>query len=183
MFLAWTCACVSVVRSPPSPSFLSLSPSRISLSSPPPSFCVFPALLSLLAVSGEQQRLHYRQGERVLPLLTHKHTHSYNTQLQCTVEITRGACHNHSAVNWCLSVVITRSSVVQADAAERKVRWWIVWQQLCDPVFNLLRTSEVTVAHLVRLVCCVFSLFLVSDFLSKTNVEVDPQACLSQGSV
>lgn len=59
--------------------------------------------------------------------------------------------------------------VVQADAAERKVRWWIVWQQLCDPVFNLLRTSEVTVAHLVRLVCCVFSLFLVSDFLSKNK--------------
>lgn len=74
MFLAWTCACVSVVMTPPSPSFLSLSPSHISLSSPPPSFCVFPALLSLLAVSGEQQRLHYRQGERVLPLLTHKHT-------------------------------------------------------------------------------------------------------------
>lgn len=128
MFLAWTCACVSVVRSPPSPSFLSLSPSRISLSSPPPSFCVFPALLSLLAVSGEQQRLHYRQGERVLPP-PHSQTHTF----MCVFVQLKEKCTGESFVS------------------------------------NLLKTSEVTVAHLVRLVCCAFSLFLVSDFLSKNK--------------
>lgn len=74
----YVCMCVS--SSDSTLPLISLPLPFFSLSSPPPPFCVFPVLLSLLAVSGEHQLLHYRDGERPPPRHTHTHhTHNVTT--------------------------------------------------------------------------------------------------------
>lgn len=69
----------------------------LSLYSPPPPLCVFPALFSLLAGSGEHQLLHYIDPP---PPCTHTQT----LQLQCTVEIIQWSCHPYLAGKWSLSL-------------------------------------------------------------------------------